>query len=133
MAALVTPERPARVSRPTLKRPTLKRPTFRRPAITRPRLALPELGHLPQEAAARYLVVVVPLLLATVVWAYATVSGRLDLADDEARLVGLTLALVGPAAAIGALVARTWFPRLLGLVAVSAVCALVLAGRALLA
>ncbi|HEY7332712.1 MAG TPA: hypothetical protein VH859_07105 [Candidatus Limnocylindria bacterium] len=133
MAALVTPERPARAQRPTLRRPMLQRPKFRRPAITRPRLALPELGHLPQEAAARYLVVVVPLLLATVVWAYATVSGRLDLAEDEARLVGLTLALVGPAAAIGALVARTWFPRLLGLVAVSSVCALVLAGRALLA
>lgn len=128
MAALVPVERPAR-----LRRTSFPRPTFRRPAIARPRLALPEVGRLPQEAAARYLVAVVPLLLATVVWAYATVSGRLVLADGDARLVGLSLALVGPAAAIGALAARAWFPRLLGLVAVSAVCALVLVGRALLA
>jgi hypothetical protein len=83
--------------------------------------------------AAGYLVAVVPLLLATVVWAYASVSGRLDLPEGEARLVGLTLALVGPAAALGALVARAWFPRLLGVVAVTSICALVLAGRALLA
>ena len=121
-------ERPARIRRPSFTRPSL-----RRPAVPRPRIALPALGRLPQEAAARYLVAVIPLLLATVVWAYASVSGRLTLTDDEARLVGLTLALVGPAAALGALAARAWFPRLLGLVAVSSVCALVLAGRALLA
>jgi hypothetical protein len=47
--------------------------------------------------------------------------------------VALTLALAGPAAGLGALVARAWFPRLLGLVAVTSVCALILAGRALLA
>jgi len=127
-AASVGVEHPARVRRPSFTRPTLRRPT-----IPRPRFGLPAVGRLPHEVAARYLVAVVPLLLATVVWAYATVSGRLTLTEDEARLVGLTLALVGPAAALGALVARAWFPRLLGLVAVSSVCALVLAGRALLA
>jgi hypothetical protein len=127
-AAGASVERPARIRRPSFTRPSL-----RRPAVPRPRIALPALGRLPQEAAARYLVAVIPLLLATVVWAYASVSGRLTLTDDEARLVGLTLALVGPAAALGALAARAWFPRLLGLVAVSSVCALVLAGRALLA
>jgi hypothetical protein len=92
---------------------------------------VPRLGALPQEVAGRYLLVVVPLLAATVVWAYATVSGRLSLPEDEARLVGLSLALAGPGAALGALLARAWFPRLLGLVTVTAVCALVLAGRAL--
>ena len=54
------------------------------------------------------------MLLATVVWAYATVSGGLDLPDDRARLVGLTLFLAGPGAALGALLARAWFPKLLG-------------------
>jgi hypothetical protein len=96
-------------------------------------MGMPSVGRLPQDVAGRYLVAVVPLLLATVVWAYATVSGNLDLPDDRARLVGLTLALVGPGAALAALVARAWFPRLLGLVTVTSVCALILAGRALLA
>jgi hypothetical protein len=138
MAALVGEGRSARVARPTFRRPAFRRPTVQRPSLPRlrlprPHLALPAIGRLPQEAASRYLVAVVPLLFATVVWAYATVSGRLPISDDEGRLVALTLALVGPAAALGALVARAWFPRLLGLVAVSSVCALVLAGRALLA
>jgi hypothetical protein len=92
---------------------------------------MPHLGELPQEVAGRYLLVVVPLLLATVVWAYASVSGRLSLPDEEARLVGLALALGGPGAALGALLARAWFPRLLALVTITSVCALVLAGRAL--
>jgi hypothetical protein len=132
MAALAPEGPPTRVRRPSFPRPTLRRPAIRRPAVPRPRLALPAIGRVPQEVAARYLVAVVPLLLATVIWAYATVSGRLVLVDGEERLVALTLALVGPAAALGALAAAAWFPRLLGLVAVSSVCALVLAGRALL-
>jgi hypothetical protein len=115
------------------RRPVLARVAVPRPRLRRPRLSLPAAGRLPQEVAAGYLVAVVPLLLATVVWAYASVSGHLDLPEGEARLVGLTLALVGPAAALGALVARAWFPRLLGVVAVTSICALVLAGRALLA
>jgi hypothetical protein len=61
------------------------------------------------------------------------VTGRLDLPDSAARLAGLTLALGGPAAAVGALAARAWFPRLIGPVLVTALCGLLLAGRALFA
>jgi hypothetical protein len=124
---------PATVERGPRPRIALPRPSLPRPSFPRPRISLPAIGPLPQELAGRYLVVVLPLLLATVVWAYATVSGNLDLPEERARQVGLTLALVGPGAALGALVARAWFPRLLGLVTVTSVCALILAGRALLA
>lgn len=135
--AAMQAEREAVAQAPVERRPgsrlVLPRPSLPRPSLPRPRIGVPSIGRLPQEAAARYLVVVVPLLAATIVWAYATVSGNLDLPDDRARLVGLTLALGGPGAALGALVARAWFPRLLGLVTVTSVCALILAGRALLA
>jgi hypothetical protein len=60
------------------------------------------------------------------------VVGRLDLGDAELRPVSLALLATGPLAAIGALAARAWFPRLFGLVVVSSLAALLLVGRALL-
>jgi hypothetical protein len=122
-AAAEADERPARALR--IPRPAL--------ALPRPQFRLPRVSGIPQERAAGYLVATLPLLAATLLWAAASFTGRLELPLSEARLVGLTLALAGPAAALGALAARAWFPRLVGLVAATSLCVLVLAGRALLA
>jgi hypothetical protein len=100
-------------------------------AIPRPRVALPSAGGVRREVLADYLVASLPLVAATVLWAAATVTGRMDLPDSSARLAGLSLALTGPAAVVAALAARAWFPRLVGPVLLTALCALLLTGRAL--
>jgi hypothetical protein len=106
----------------------------RAPRITvpRPKLSLPSIGGVSRGTLLRYAVAAVPLVLASGVWAIASVAGGLELADPEARLAAVSLALAGPGAALGALLARAFFPRLLGLVAIAALCSLVLLGRALL-
>jgi hypothetical protein len=101
-------------------------------SLPRPRLRLPSLGGVPRGTLLRYAVAAAPLALAAGVWAAAWLTGGLELPDREARLAAISLALAGPGAALGALLARAFFPRLLGLVAIAAVCSLVLVGRALL-
>jgi hypothetical protein len=110
------------------------RPPRRMPSIAlpRPRIALPSRGPVPRASLLRYAVAALPLLAAFGVWVAASLLGRMQLDEAEARLVGWTLALTGPGAALGALMARAWFPRLLGLVSLAALCCVVLVGRALL-
>lgn len=74
----------------------------------------------------------VPLVAAAAMWGAAAIIGRLDLPTTELRPISLALVASGPLAALATLAARTWFPRLVGLVAISAVAALILLGRALL-
>jgi hypothetical protein len=74
----------------------------------------------------------VPLVVAAAMWSVAVIIGRLDLPTTELRPISLALVASGPLAALAALAARTWFPRLVGLVAITAVAALILLGRALL-
>jgi hypothetical protein len=74
----------------------------------------------------------VPLLAAVALWSLAAIAGRLELPDAELRPISLALIATGPLAALGALAARAWFPRLFGLVVVSSLAALLLVGRALL-
>ncbi len=102
-------------------------------AVPRPRVPLPSVGAPRRQVVIEYLLAAVPLAAATALWAAATLAGRLDLPESSARLAALSLALIGPAAAVAALVARAWFPRLMGLVLVTALCALLLTGRALFA
>jgi hypothetical protein len=113
-AAVVTPA-PRRIRR---------RATWQRPAWV---------GGAPSAARALpFLAAVVPLFGAVAIWSAAAVIGRLDLGDAELRPVSLALLATGPLAALGALAARAWFPRLFGLVVVSSLAALLLVGRALL-
>jgi len=90
-------------------------------------------GGAPSAARAMpFLAAIVPLFGAVAIWSAAAVVGRLDLDDAELRPVSLALLATGPLAALGALAARAWFPRLFGLVVVSSLAALLLVGRALL-
>lgn len=77
--------------------------------------------------------VLVPLVGAGIVWGAATTLGRLpDPASDLGRLTSLALVLAGPATSIGAIMARAWWPRLVGVVVTSGLAASVFVGRALL-
>ena len=135
-AAPVRPDRRGpRIAVPRIAVPRIAVPRIAVPriAVPRPRVARPSVAAPRRQVVIEYLLAAVPLVAATVLWTAATVSGRLDLPDSPARLAALSLALTGPAAAVGALAARAWFPRLVGPVLVTALCALLLIGRALFA
>jgi hypothetical protein len=74
-----------------------------------------------------------PLAAAAIAWIAVVVTGRPVLPADEGRLLLLGLALVGPIGALGGFIARTWYPRLGGLVSVSAIAALAMLTRSILA
>ena len=76
--------------------------------------------------------VLLPLLGAGAVWGAATALGRLpEPGSDLARLAALGLVLGGPATSIGAIMARAWWPRLVGIVVTGGLAASVFVGRAL--
>jgi hypothetical protein len=105
-----------------------RRATWRRPTW----LHTPT-GTLDAQRVAPFAAASAPIVGALAVWGVAAILGRLDVPDAELRPISLALVVTGPLAALSALAARAWFPRLLGLVVVSAVAALILVGRALLA
>ncbi len=76
--------------------------------------------------------IVAPLLVAAVAWIAATAQQRISGPSPEARYLIMALALTGPVAAFAVFVARSWQPRLTGLVSWSALAAQVLLARALI-
>lgn len=84
-------------------------------------------------SVAAALPVALPLIGAGIAWLVVTVTGRPVLPDAETRLLLVGLALVGPLGAIGALMARTWYPRLSGLVIASSIAGLAMLTRTILA
>lgn len=101
-----------------------------RPARWRARgRGIPRVGR-PRPSAA---FVLVPLVGAGIVWGAATALGRLpDPTSDLGRLTSLALVLAGPATSVGAIMARAWWPRVVGVVVTSGLAASVFIGRALL-
>jgi hypothetical protein len=99
-------------------------------AIPRPHLRAPQ--AIPRGRALSLLTAAVPLVAAVVLWAAGTLAGTLDRGPIQLEQLSIGLALAGPVAALAALAARAWFPRLLGLVVVTAACTLILLGRSLL-
>ena len=61
-----------------------------------------------------------PVIGAGVIWLIAYVRGDLSLSVEELRPIALALLAVGPAGALAALAARAWYPRLQGLVTITA-------------
>jgi hypothetical protein len=86
----------------------------------------------PTERLLAYGVVVTPAVAAGAVWLTAALTGRLDMPLEQLRPVALALLAAGPVGALAGLAAQTWFPRLVGLVAITALAGLGLVGRALL-
>ena len=77
--------------------------------------------------------IALPLIGAGIAWIAVTVTGRPALPIDETRIMLAALVLIGPLGALGGLIARTWYPRLGGLVMVSSVAALAMLTRTILA
>lgn len=104
------------------------------PARQRRAIPRPALGRLapPRARLLSLALAIVPLLAATALWGVAAVAGTSGASAQQAQQISVGLALAGPGAALAALAARAWFPRLVGLVVVTAVCALILIGRALI-
>lgn len=87
---------------------------------------------IPTDRLLAYGVVVAPAVAAAAVWLTAAITGRLEMPVEQLRPVALAMLAAGPAAALAGLAAQTWFPRLVGLVAITALASLGLVGRALL-
>ena len=91
----------------------------------RVRLALPR----PRPSVA---FVLLPLLGAGVAWGIGLAEGYPEPGSDLARLTALALVLAGPATSVGAIMARTWWPRLVGVVVAGGLAASAFIARALL-
>jgi hypothetical protein len=132
-AAAEPPAPERRLPRVAMARVSVRRIALPRPSVgvPRPKVKLRAPAGPRRGVVIGYGVAAIPLAAAAVLWGAAAISGRLDLPDSAARLAGLALALGGPAAAVGALAARAWFPRLIGPVLLTALCGLLLTGRAL--
>jgi len=76
---------------------------------------------------------VAPTLVAGALAGLAVLTDRLPLGDPERlRPVALALVLGGPATLVAAVVARVWWPRLVGIVVASGLAALLIIGRGFL-
>jgi hypothetical protein len=120
---LVAAQRPAQ--RRSVSLPAVRVPRPRVP-VARPRL------DVSGERLRDFVVLVLPVLAAVAVWAVAATQRRLDLPPAKLRPVAAALLATGPAAALAGMVARLWFPRLLGLVTITSLIGVALVARALL-
>lgn len=120
-APAVAPQAVAATARPARRR---ERARWQRPTW----LAVP--GPASVVAA---LPIAAPLLGAAIAWIAVAATGRPVLPSAEARLLLVALILVGPLGAAGALIARTWYPRLSGLVASTSLAGLAMLTRTLIA
>lgn len=77
--------------------------------------------------------IALPLIGAGIAWTAVAVTGRPSLPVDESRILLTALVLIGPLGAAAAVIARTWYPRLGGLVMASSVAALAILTRTILA
>jgi hypothetical protein len=112
------PVRPARRVRPR-----------RRTEWSRPGWMAAAAGRRP---ARDLLLTLVPIAAAGVIWGVAGLSRQLEGDTSSTRLLILSIALAGPVATLGALMARAAWPRLVGLVLLSGLGALLLIGRSLI-
>jgi hypothetical protein len=96
----------------------------------RPRWLSPQL---PPALGASMAFILLPLVAAAAIWGIGGALDHLPVdGSDRWRAVTLSLALGGPGTAVGALMARIWWPRIIGVVVTSGLAALVVAARALL-
>ena len=74
-----------------------------------------------------------PLVGAGAAWGIGLMLDRMpDPGSEVGRLTALALVLAGPAATVGAIMARVWWPRLVGVVVAGGLAAAVFVGRSLI-
>lgn len=94
------------------------------------RLTLPRLTPRPGPSL---VLLLLPLVGAGVAWGAASLLDRMpEAGTDLGRLTALGLVLAGPATTVGAIMARVWWPRLVGVVVAGGLTTAVFVGRALL-
>ena len=97
-------------------------------AKRRRRLGLPLARPRPSTA-----LVLLPLVGAGAAWGVGLMLDRMpDPGSEVGRLTALALVLAGPAATVGAIMARVWWPRLVGVVVAGGLAAAVFVGRSLI-
>lgn len=106
------------------------------PVASRRRAARPSWFRLPRVAVRRprpsAVLVLFPLIGAGSAWGAGLLAGGMPAAGtDLARLTSLALVLSGPATSVGAILARAWWPRMVGVVVAGGLAASVFIGRAL--
>lgn len=80
-----------------------------------------------------WLLPIIPLAAAGAAWAVGVYVGEMpQTGSDGARLTALALVLAGPGTTIAAIMARTWWPRISGVVVTGGLVASVFIGRSLL-
>jgi len=80
-----------------------------------------------------WLLPIIPLAAAGAAWAVGVYVGEMPQSgSDGARLTALALVLAGPGTTIGAIMARTWWPRISGVVVTGGLVASIFIGRSLL-
>jgi len=106
------------------------------PAASRRRAVRPSWARLPRVAVRRprpsEVLVLFPLIGAGSAWGAGLLAGGMpEAGTDLARLTSLALLLSGPATSVGAILARAWWPRMVGVVVAGGLAASVFIGRAL--
>ncbi len=106
------------------------------PAASRRRAVRPSWARLPRVAVRRprpsAVLVLFPLIGAGSAWGAGLLAGGMpEAGTDLARLTSLALVLSGPATSVGAILARAWWPRMVGVVVAGGLAASVFIGRAL--
>ena len=106
------------------------------PAASRRRAVRPSWARLPRVAVRRprpsEVLVLFPLIGAGSAWGAGLLAGGMpEAGTDLARLTSLALVLSGPATSVGAILARAWWPRMVGVVVAGGLAASVFIGRAL--
>jgi hypothetical protein len=76
--------------------------------------------------------ILLPLVAVGAVWGIAVLTNRMPEPGTElGRLMSLALVLAGPATTVGAIMARVWWPRLVGVVVAGGLAATVFVARSL--
>jgi|GEM_PF-3852097 len=106
------------------------------PVASRRRAVRPSWARLPRVAVRRprpsAVLVLFPLIGAGAAWGAGLLAGGMpEKGTDLARLTSLALVLSGPATSVGAILARAWWPRIVGVVVAGGLAASVFIGRAL--
>jgi hypothetical protein len=101
------------------------------PAPGRPSLSVPSVSL--RRPRPSWLLPVVPLVAAGVAWGAAVYLGSVPVpGSPTARLTALALVLAGPGTTVAAIMARAWWPRLVGVVVAGGLASAIFIGRSLL-
>jgi hypothetical protein len=124
---------PAAEPGPAIRRPSWARRREGAPAMI-PMPTVPgRVRALPRRPRRSWLLPVVPLAAAGAAWAVGVFAGEMpSTGSDSARLTALALVLAGPGTAIGAIMARTWWPRIAGVVVAGGLASSIFIGRSLI-